>query len=391
MRLADSDVVVIGGGVIGCAVAYYLTKRGARVTVIERSIVGSGASSANSGAIAMATKKPGLALDLAMASQGLYPGLRAELDCDVDYVVEGNLIIAETESEAAHLEALAAAQQAAGVAVQNVSAARCRELNPLLEGRVLAGIYCETDAQADPFKVTRAYALAAQNAGADILTHTSAEAIEIEAGRVRGVRTGRGAIRSSWVVNAAGAYAPEIGRMAGVAHEVLPRRGQIIVLEATEDMPTIRVSGAGQLLAKHGGAGTGGANVALSYTSKPLNGTVLLGSSNEFAGYDMSTTLPVLTEICRRARSLMPRLGGFNALRGWAGLRPYCASGPVLGGAGGPDGYATAIGHGGDGMALAPISGIYLAEYIARDAKNCDLPKFLSGLKSAAAPSTMYR
>jgi glycine/D-amino acid oxidase-like deaminating enzyme len=381
--MPDSDVAVIGGGVIGCAVAYYLAKRGARVTVIERSIVGSGASSANSGAIAMATKKPGLALDLAMASQRLYPGLKAELGSDVDYVVEGNLIVAETEAEARHLEALAAAQQAAGVPVQVVSGARCRELNPLLEGRVLAGIYCGTDAQADPFKVTRAYALAAQNAGADILVNTSVEALEVEAGRVRGVRTGRGAVRASWVVNAAGAYAPDIGRMAGVAHEVLPRRGQIIVLEAAEAMPAMRVSGTGQLLAKHGGAGAGGANVSLSYTSKPLNGTVLLGSSNEFAGYDTHTTLPVMAEICRRARGLMPRLGGFNALRAWAGLRPYCATGPVLGAAGGPDGYAAAIGHGGDGMALAPITGRYLAEYIAREGRHCGVPDFLAGLKGA--------
>lgn len=391
MPLPDSDVAVIGGGVIGCAVAYYLAKRGARVTVFERSIVGSGASSANSGAIAMATKKPGLALELAMASQRLYPGLKAELGSDVDYVVEGNLIVAGTDSEAAHLEALAAAQQAAGVPVQAVSEARCRELNPLIEGRVLAGIHCATDAQVDPFKVTRAYALAAQNAGADILINTSVEAIEVEAGRVRGVRTGRGAVRADWVVNAAGAYAPEIGRMAGVAHEVLPRRGQIIVLEATDDMPAIRVSGAGQLLAKHGGAETGGANVALSYTSQPLNGTVLLGSSNEFAGYDTRTTLPVMAEICRRACDLMPRLGKFNALRSWAGLRPYSALGPVLGGAGGPNGYAAAIGHGGDGMALAPISGLYLAEYIARDGKNCGLPEFLGGLKTAAAPAAMHR
>ena len=388
---ASTDVVVVGGGVVGCAVAYYLAKRGARVTVIERSIVGCGASSANSGAIAMATKKPGLALDLAMASQRLYPGLKAELGSDVDYVVEGNLIIAETESEAAHLEALAAAQQAAGVPVQTVSEMRCRALNPLLEGRVLAGIHCETDAQADPFKVTRAYAMAAQNAGAEILVHTSVEAIAVESGCVRSVRTSRGAVRANWVVNATGAHAPEIGKMVGVAHEVLPRRGQIIVLEATDDMPTIRVSAAGQLLAKHGGPGTGGANVALSYTSKPLNGTVLLGSSNEFAGYDTRTTLPVVAEICQRACGLMPRLGGFNALRSWAGLRPYSASGPVLGGAGGPNGYATAIGHGGDGMALAPISGLYLAEYIAHDGKNCSLPEFLDGLKAAAAPSPMVR
>lgn len=386
MQLSDADVAVIGGGVIGCAVAYYLTKRGMRVTMIERAVVGSGASSTNTGAIAMATKKPGPSLDLAMASQRLYPGLAAGLGMDVEYAVEGNLIIAETETEAAYLEEMAAAQQAAGVAAEIVPAQRCRELNPLLEGRLLTGLYCATDAQANPFKVTQAYAQAAQNAGACILTGAGVDAIDAEAGRVRGVRTSRGTVRVDWIVNAAGAHAADIGRMVGVAHDVVPRRGQVIVLEARDDLPPMRVSGAGQLLAKHGGASAGsagGANVSPSYLSKPVSGTVLLGSTNEFVGFDTRTTRPVLQEICRRITSLMPRLADLNALRSWAGLRPYSAAGPILGHAGGPAGYAVAIGHGGDGVALAPITGVYLAEFIAREGKDCGLPEFLSSLKTA--------
>lgn len=381
-------MAVVGGGVIGCAVAYYLSKQGARVTLIERSVVGSGASSTNTGAIAMATKKPGLALDLAMASQRLYPGLAAELGMDVEYMVEGNLIIAETETEAAYLEEMAAAQQAAGVAVRIVPAARCRELNPLLEGRVLAGLYCGTDAQANPFKVTQAFARAAQNAGVEILVNSGVDAIDIEAGRVKSVRTSRGTVRASWIVNAAGAHAPDIGRMVGVAHDVLPRRGQVVVLEATAGLPAMRVSGAGQLLAKHGGASSGNSGVASvspSYLSKPLSGTVLLGSTNEFVGYDTRTTPQMVAAICRRVTNLMPQLGKLNALRSWAGLRPYSSKGAILGHAGGPGGYAVAIGHGGDGVALAPITGFYLAEFIAREGKNCGLPEFLGKLKTATA------
>src|SRR3954447_6766285 len=150
--VAKSDVAVVGGGVIGCATAYYLSKHGAKVTIIERAAVGSGASSVNSGVISMATKKPGLALELGMASQRLYPGLAAELGMDVEYLVLGSMIVAETETEAAFIEELVREQQAAGVPVEIVSAQRCRELNGLLEGRVLSGMYCPTDAQSDPFK-----------------------------------------------------------------------------------------------------------------------------------------------------------------------------------------------------------------------------------------------
>src|SRR5436190_6646105 len=183
---ARSDVAIVGGGGIGCALAYYLAKQGARVTLIERSAIGSGASSANTGAIAMATKQPGPALDLAMASQRLYEGLSAELGMDLEYAVQGNLIVAESETETIFLEKLCAEQRAAGVGAEMVSAARCTELNALLEGSVLAGLYCASDAQVNPFKVTQAYALAAQNAGVRVISGTSVNGIEVEAGHVRG-------------------------------------------------------------------------------------------------------------------------------------------------------------------------------------------------------------
>ena len=381
MRQSDTDVAVIGGGVIGCAVAYYLAKQGARVTVIERSVVGGGASAANSGVISMATKKPGLALDLAMSSQRLYPGLSAELGMDIDYLVQGNLIIAETETEAGFIEDLGKAQQAAGVPIEFVSAQRCRELNPLLEGRVLSGLYCPTDAQADPFKVTHAFARAAQDRGAQIFAGTEVEAIESAGTRVRRVLTSKGAVHANWIINAAGAHAPAIGAMVGATHDVRPRRGQIVILEAADGMPAVRVSGASQLLAKHGGAAAGAGLVSLGYTSRPTSGTVMLGSTNEFVGYDTRTTLAGIAGICKYAARLMPGLGKLNAVRAWAGLRPYSAQGAVLGYAGGPDGYAVAIGHGGDGVALAPVTGLYLADFIAGDGRGNDLPAFLGKLK----------
>lgn len=380
--LAKSDIAIIGGGVIGCATAYYLSKQGAKVTIIERAAVGSGASSVNSGVISMATKKPGLALDLAMASQRLYPGLAAELGQDVEYLVLGNLIVAETETEAGFIEELAKEQQAAGVPVEIVSAQRCRELNRLLEGRILSGMYCPTDAQADPFKVTQALARAAENLGAQIVSSTEVLGIESAHGRVSQVMTSRGALQANWIINAAGAHASAIGAMVGVTHDVKPRRGQCVILEASEDMPAVRVSSAGQLLAKHGGAPAGGGlHVPLGYTNRPVSGTVMLGSTNEFVGYDTRTTREGVAGICASAVGLMPQLSRLNAVRAWAGLRPYSSKGPLLGDGGGVAGYAVASGHGGDGVALAPISGLYMAEYIASDGKNNDLPAFLAELK----------
>src|SRR6185503_4361309 len=178
----------------------------------------------------------------------------------------------------------------------------------------------------------------------------------------------------------------EIAAMLGVQHGVKPRRGQIIVLEATPDIPAVRVATAESLLAKHGGSSSGSsANVAMSYLARPLSGTVLLGSTNEFVGFDTRTTPAALGEICRYARRLMPQLGDMHAVRAWAGLRPYSSKGPLLGMNGGPEGYVTAIGHGGDGVALSPITGVYVADVIASEGKGRDIDAFLREMREGKA------
>ena len=382
----EADAVVIGGGVIGCAVAYYLSRVGVRVTLVDRSSVGAGASSANPGSIAMATKRGGMLLQLAVASQRLHAGLGEELGADTEYGVDGNLIVAEDDGEVAYLEQLYADQRGAGVPVELVSSARCRTLNPLLEADMLGGLYCPSDAHANPFKVTQAFARAAQNHDASVLSHTPVVGIETTDDRVRAVRTPRGRVTADWVINAAGPHADEIGKMVGVEHRVIPRRGQIVVLEATEGLPAIRVSGASQLLAKHAKADDAPprVNVSLSYTRKARSGAVLLGSTNEFAGFDTRNTFEAVTGICLCATRFMPRLGALNVLRSWAGLRPYSASGPLLGRvAGGPEGYLVAAGHGGDGMALAPVTGRYLAEVVTRAPASVPLADFLGRLAVA--------
>jgi glycine/D-amino acid oxidase-like deaminating enzyme len=382
MNAHTCDVAVIGGGVIGCAVAYYTAKQGARVIVIEREAVGAGASSANAGSINMSTKRERAILALGMASQRLYESLSKELGCDVEYTVVGKLIVAEREAEVAFLEELATTQRAAGAPVEIVSSERCRQLNPLLEGAVLAGLYCPTDAQANPFRVTQGYARAAQNRGVRFLTKAEVNAIDLEGRRIAAVSTTQGRVRTKWVVNAAGAYAAHIGSMAGVRHEVIPKRGQLVVLEAAEALPTLGVSGATMLLSKHGVGGAAAPdplNLAFYYSSRPRSGTVLLGSTNELAGFDARVTAGALARICDCALRVMPRLERSSVLRSWAGLRPYSACGPLLGRVPGPEGYAVATGHGGDGMALAPITGAYVSALIARDGGPYELDEFLNG------------
>src|SRR5205814_1095476 len=259
---------------------YYLSRAGAKVVVIERNAVGSGSSSANPGSISMITKSPGPALRMAQASQWLYESLSEQIGTDVEYIVSGTLIVAETEFELQFCAELASEQEAAGVKLEVIGPEACRELNPLIQGPILGGVYCPTDAHINPFQVTNGFATAASRLGAEIMTVTSAEAVDVDQGRVRAVRTDRGTIQARWLVNAAGAYSPTIGEMLGVKHEVIPRRGQIMVLEAVPDLPISKMSTAKQLVAKHltrPGSPEDKRSLACGYTSKPRSGTVLLG------------------------------------------------------------------------------------------------------------------
>lgn len=156
-----------------------------------------------------------------------------------------------------------------------------------------------------------------------------------------------------------------------------------MVFEARPGLPKTRISSASQLVAKHlvkPGAAQDKLGLAFGYTHKPRSGSVVIGSSNEFVGFDTSNTPEVLARIKAVAERLMPAIAELNLLRTWAGLRPYSASGPIIGRAGGPDGYLAATGHGGDGLSLAPITGRYVAEMIARDAPELGLDEFLSGV-----------
>lgn len=368
-----ADVLVIGGGVIGLSVAYHAATIGASVVLLERGRLGSGASSANAGGISLATKKPGAALRLALAAVRRFRTLADELQYDIEYEEIPTLTLAENEAEWQFLQGLVAEQRAGGAAVELVDGARARALFPGLPESVLGASYSTVDAQVNPFQLVRGFAVAAERQECTLLQGVGATAIDVEHGRVRGVATDAGTIKADWVVNAAGAYSPAVGEMVGVTHAVMPQRGQALVLEPCSGLPRIRLGTAGQLISKHSAGPAAGhaTHYSFSYSLKPRYGVAVLGSTHEFVGYDRSTTLEATTWMAAAAARTMPMLGPLKVLRTWAGLRPYHAEGPIIGRAGGPEGYIAATGHGGDGVSLSPVTGEHVAEMIRRG--NADL------------------
>lgn len=377
------DAVIVGGGVIGCSVAYYAALEGFRVLVLEKGAIGGGASGVNPGAVTLSSKKPGSALQLAIASRVLYETLEAELDLNIEFLVDGSLTVAENEDQMAFLENLAREQEAAGVPVRMVSAETCRKLNPLLASDLVGGAFCGVDAHINPFLLTLAFARKASALRAELRSHVEVVEISREGGGFA-VAAGDDRIACDFLVNAAGLQAPRIGAMLGIAHEVLPRSGHVLALKAPPGMVKIRTASASQLLAKHGPTDVSASmGLSLSFNPKPFSGTLVLGGTNQIGMDSEQVSLEIVSAILANGCRFVPSLAGTSVMRAWAGVRPYAPGGPVLGRCAEPDGYFAAFGHGGDGMALAPVTGRYIAELMKMHPRSLPVAAFLDALSGA--------
>jgi sarcosine oxidase subunit beta len=370
MNKQTFDIAIVGGGVIGTAVAYYAAKAGRSVVLLEKDHIAAGTSGACDGFIIMQSKNPGPHLELAMESAALYRGLADELDFDIEYQPKGGMIIIENDTQAALMQGHVAKQAVSGLAVDILDAAEARRREPALAPDLWGATYCAADAQVSPIRLAQGFSRAARRLGADIRPGTAVTGLIADRGQVCGVTTAAGDIYCQYVVAAAGIWTPGLVSPLGLDLPIKPRRGQILVTEPLP--PTIRhvLLCACYLVAKyrpqdldpaerHNRLGVG---LAVEQT---VDGGLLIGSTREFAGCDRATTLAGLEAVAAHARRLLPSLAGVNIIRTFAGLRPYTPDGlPIIGPAAGIPGLIIAAGHEGDGIALAPVTGRRVAAYL---------------------------
>lgn len=342
----EAEVVVIGSGIFGAAVAYNLAAQGVDVLVVERGEFCGEASGANVGLITVSTKAPGLLLDLALLSAELYPKLPEMLGHDVQYLRVGGLVLAGTPAELDARRALTEAQQAVGVDIRHISAEEALDLEPALPETVLGGAFCPMDGYVYPFAVVEAYLDKARGFGARMVPRTEVTGITVEDGRATGVETTSGPIRAKWVVNAAGSWAGEVSALAGIQSPTVPVRGQIMV---TEPLP---------LIIKH---------VILGVASfrQTWAGNALIGGTTEKVGHDKENTLAVIRQLARGTTAVYPQLKDVQVLRIWAGLRPGTPDEmPLLGESRQVKGFVVASGAFRNGMLYGPAVGQVIAEEI---------------------------
>ena len=359
----SADVVVIGGGIVGAASAYYLAQAGARVRVVERDFAASGTSRACDGLILFSDKASPAELALAEASAGLWAQLAETLEADFDYARTGTLVLYETDEGLAAGRRRAADLEPAGVRAEIVDAAGLRRLEPNLAHDLAGAVYYLDEAQVDARAATLAMLDAAQKMGAQLQAGTEVIGVRLGAeGRVVAVTTKQGEIPAAAVVCAAGVWSNEVARSAGVELPVRPRKGHILVTSRAPGLiahPMLEGSYAASVQ-----SAAEGVQVAL-VAEMTAGGTVLLGSSREFVGFDRGVSPAVVQAIAARATRFLPRLAQASIIRSYAGLRPWSPDHlPLVGPVESVPGFYLATGHEGAGIGLAPVTGQLIADWI---------------------------
>lgn len=376
MSNQSAEVIIIGGGVIGSSIAYHLAAKKIDVMLFERQAVASGSSGACDGAVLLQSKKPGIHLQLAMASIKRFAELSEKLPYPIEFKNNGSMVVIEHEAELPVMRAFAEQQTRYGLQVSFLDAHEARERVPALSERIAGATFSSLDGKVHPIRLNLAFLLGAKEQGAGIRIGECVLRIDTENGKVAGVTTSRGSYPCRIVVNAAGVLAPQIKTIVPLDIPIKPRRGQILVTEAVDPLAKCCMLSAGYIAAKFDPAAArrSGTGVSIDQTAK---GNLLIGSTREFVGYNRQTTLDGLVQIAHRARQIIPSLQGLKVIRSFAGLRPYTPDGlPILGAVDAMEGFIMAAGHEGDGIALSPITGELIAQLIAAEDPAISLSPF---------------
>ncbi|WP_089101107.1 glycine oxidase ThiO [Streptomyces hyaluromycini] len=361
MSSRTSDVLVIGGGIIGLVTAWRAAQRGLATAVVDPA-PGGGAAQVAAGMLAAVTELhygEQTLLGLNLASAARYPAFAAELTeltgHDLGYRRCGTLAVALDADDRAHLRELHALQQQSGLESEWLSGRECRRLEPMLAPGVRGGLRVDGDHQIDPRRLAAALVAACERAG--VVFHRDwAERLEVVRGRATGVVTRAG---DTWgagqVVLAGGSLS---GRLAGVPDDVLPPvrpvKGQVLRLTVPARYAPF--------LSRTVRAVVRGGNV---YLVPRENGELVVGATSEELGWDTTVTAGGVYELLRDAHELVPGITELPLTETRAGLRPGSPDNAPLLGPTRLDGLLLATGHYRNGVLLTPVTGDVMAELLA--------------------------
>lgn len=350
-----SDVVIIGGGVIGSAIAYNLQRSGAKVTVLERDRIAAGASGVGAGILSIIegrNQRNHALFALGRASLKLMSdttqALREETGYDPEYVPVGLLRIAFTEEEERELRDLQVLAQLEGMEVDWLNQEDLLMTEPALSSDIRGALYSVGEHQIRAVRLTSAFARAAANRGADYRLGAVATGLSYMGDRVTGVSLSDGThLSADHVVIAAGPWSGQLTADMGVTIPVRPVRGQLVHLYTVPRLLRLTVM--------HG----------IGYITPKVDGTVVVGATQEEAGFDRRNTADGVGNLLSVAPRIVPALATAELAEVKVGLRPGSPDDmPMLGPVPGWRGLTVATGHFRSGVVLSPITGKLVAESV---------------------------
>ena len=351
--IKKADIVIIGGGIQGCSIAYNLAKKGAKdIVILEKNTCANG-SSGRCGAGIRQQFGTKMNCILARESMKTFETLTEELDYDIELNQAGYLMLAYTEKEMSQFKKNVELEQSLGIDAKVVTPQEAGEIVPYLnqEG-ILGGTFCPTDGNVNPLFTTFAYAEAAQRLGVRYYPFTEATEIEIEKGRILSVTTNKGKIITTTVVNAAGGYSGPVGKMAGVDIPVYSQRHQILITEHVDSLWKPMLMSFSENF----------------YFQQLPDGGILGGygdPKNEVIGGNIDSTWQFARTMAKKMVKLVPVLKDVRMVRQWAGLYNMSPDAqPILGEHPKLKGFYLSVGFSGHGFMLAPVTGRLIAELI---------------------------
>ncbi|OHE41028.1 MAG: FAD-dependent oxidoreductase [Tenericutes bacterium GWF2_57_13] len=349
-----SEIVIVGAGISGTAIAYNLAIRGMKnIVVIDEGYLTAGSTGRCGAGVRQQWQTKA---NCTMAKKSIeffeHAAETLQYDEDIEFKQEGYLILACTEAEVEQFEKNVALQNSLGIPSKVVSKEEALKIVPHLNpDAFLSATYCKTDGHLNPFKMTDAYYRAGKNLGVTYLFGEHVERIDVEQGKIQRVVTDKRTIETARVVDAAGGFAAEVGEFAGVKIPVYAERHEILVTEPIEKMQGPMVMSFSKNL----------------YCQQVPHGAFIMGRTtpDEPHGHDLSSSWQFLDAMAKTVCHIMPKVGELHAIRQWAGS--YCMSPdrqPILGPTDQLEGFYLACGFSGHGFMFAPMTGVLLAEMI---------------------------
>jgi len=349
-----ADVLIIGGGIIGCSIAWRLAQAGMRVTVLDRGEPGAEASSAAAGMLAPVGEmvEPRAFSELCVASRSLYPRFAAEIEESsghhVGYRSDGSLLVALNQELEEELTEVHRTRTAQGFTLHPLTAAEVHAREVGLAPQVRSGLFVPGDHWVDNERLMRALLIACQRAGVRFEAGSAVHKFHTTGDHIESVAAGNGAsFTAKTYVLAAGCWSGEVAGELGIRVPITPCCGQMMEFEAPRELPFVVRAG-------------------IHYLVPRPERRLLAGTTAEYTGFEKAVTAKGLLSLLEGAMRLAPLVSEFRFLRAWAGLRPDTADHLPILGYGGIENLVFATGHFRNGILLAPVTAEMIADLILK-------------------------